>query len=225
LFVVLLGNDTLEARFVGLQVRLETRDDLLQSRLLAGDGPAEEDQDDDVRYAGGWRRHDCGDQAPDSAPPYQRTPPWAWWPMASSAMIVRRGGARRQFTDRFPRDGSDRGAGSRAAGHAGRPGRSCARVFASVFGLVEEPKPANLERRGRVWFTVGSLRLHLGVDADFRPAKKAHPALLVSGLAEVADRCRRAGYPPVADEPLEGFSRVYVADPFGNRIELLEPIV
>ena len=102
---------------------------------------------------------------------------------------------------------------------------AAARAFyVGVLGLVEERKPANLQPRGGVWFKGGLLRLHLGVDADFRPAKKAHPALLVKGLAELTERCRQAGYPPVNDETLEGFNRVYVSDPFGNRIELLESI-
>ena len=95
--------------------------------------------------------------------------------------------------------------------------------YVGVLGLTEEPKPANLAGRGGVWFRGGALRLHLGVDSDFRPARKAHPALLVRGLAEMAERCRAAGFPPSTDEPLEGFERVYVSDPFGNRIELLEP--
>jgi enamine deaminase RidA (YjgF/YER057c/UK114 family) len=95
--------------------------------------------------------------------------------------------------------------------------------YVGVLGLIEEPKPPNLAKRGGVWFSGGSLRLHLGVEGDFRPAKKAHPALLVEGLVALAERCRGAGYPPVADEPLEGYDRVYVYDPFGNRIELLEP--
>ncbi len=106
------------------------------------------------------------------------------------------------------------------------PGQeSLARQFYSgVLGLVEEPKPANLARRGGVWFRGGSLRLHLGVESDFRPARKAHPALLVTGLAALADRCRAAGHPPTTDEPLDGFDRLYVSDPFGNRLELLEPV-
>lgn len=95
--------------------------------------------------------------------------------------------------------------------------------YAEVLGLTEEAKPANLATRGGVWFRGGALRLHLGVDPEFRPARKAHPALLVEGLADLAERCRAAGYPPVRDEPLDGFNRVYVSDPFGNRIELLEP--
>jgi len=98
-----------------------------------------------------------------------------------------------------------------------------ARAFYSgVLGLTEDPKPPNLAARGGAWFRSGALRLHLGVDPDFPPAGKAHPALLVRGLAELAARCRAAGFPPVTDEPLEGFDRVYVCDPFGNRIELLE---
>jgi catechol 2,3-dioxygenase-like lactoylglutathione lyase family enzyme len=100
---------------------------------------------------------------------------------------------------------------------------SLARAFyAGVLGLVEESKPANLAARGGVWFRGGTLRLHLGVDPDFRAAGKAHPAILVSGLSELAARCQAAGFSPVTDEPLAGYDRVYVCDPFGNRIELLE---
>jgi catechol 2,3-dioxygenase-like lactoylglutathione lyase family enzyme len=95
--------------------------------------------------------------------------------------------------------------------------------YCGVLGLTEEQKPPNLARRGGAWFRGGTLRLHLGVDPDFHPAGKAHPALLVRGLAELLDRCKAAGFPPVRDEPLEGFDRAYVLDPFGNRIELLEP--
>jgi catechol 2,3-dioxygenase-like lactoylglutathione lyase family enzyme len=94
--------------------------------------------------------------------------------------------------------------------------------YCGVLGLTEERKPANLSARGGVWFRTGTLRLHLGVDPNFRPATKAHPALLVSELPEVIARCQAAGYPPVHDEPLDGFDRVYVFDPFGNRLELLE---
>jgi catechol 2,3-dioxygenase-like lactoylglutathione lyase family enzyme len=95
--------------------------------------------------------------------------------------------------------------------------------YGGVLGLKEDAKPANLAVRGGVWFSGGGCRLHLGVDRDFRPAKKAHPALLVEDLASLSERCRAAGYPPVSDEPLDGYDRVYVFDPFGNRLELLEP--
>ncbi|HUX22400.1 MAG TPA: VOC family protein [Spirochaetia bacterium] len=95
--------------------------------------------------------------------------------------------------------------------------------FVGVLGLTEKPKPQNLARRGGAWFTGGNLEIHLGVETDFRPAKKAHPALLVRGLREMEARCREAGLEIVHDEPLEGYDRFYVSDPFGNRIELLEP--
>jgi catechol 2,3-dioxygenase-like lactoylglutathione lyase family enzyme len=95
--------------------------------------------------------------------------------------------------------------------------------YLDVLGMTELPKPPNLAVRGGVWFSGGAAHVHLGVEADFRPARKAHPALLVNGLAELVARCEAAGHPPVNDEPLEGYNRVYVSDPFGNRIELMEP--
>jgi catechol 2,3-dioxygenase-like lactoylglutathione lyase family enzyme len=94
--------------------------------------------------------------------------------------------------------------------------------YRDVLGLAEVPKPPHLAARGGVWFAGGSARLHLGVEADFRPARKAHPGLLVHGLAELAAACEAAGHPLVHDQPLEGYDRLYVADPFGNRIELME---
>ncbi|HSI63647.1 MAG TPA: glyoxalase, partial [Candidatus Saccharimonadia bacterium] len=70
----------------------------------------------------------------------------------------------------------------------------------------------------------GSLRLHLGVEKEFLPAKKAHPALLVQNLPALKTHLIAVGINVVIDEPLEGYDRIYVADPFGNRIELLEPV-
>jgi hypothetical protein len=64
--------------------------------------------------------------------------------------------------------------------------------------------------------------LHLGVEADFKPARKAHVAFLVTGLAQLCEEIRQAGYELREDEPLEGFDRMYVYDPFGNRLELME---
>lgn len=102
---------------------------------------------------------------------------------------------------------------------------SAAREFYSgVLGLSEVPKPANLAKRGGVWFEGGSLRVHLGVEQDFRPAKKAHPAFLVRDLPALIRHLESAGIAVVNDEPLEGYVRIYVSDPFGNRIELLEPM-
>ena len=94
--------------------------------------------------------------------------------------------------------------------------------YAGVLGLREVPKPPVLARRGGAWFAAGPMQLHLGVEADFRPARKAHPALRVDDLDALATRCAAAGYAPVWDSELPGYARFYVADPFGNRLEILE---
>jgi catechol 2,3-dioxygenase-like lactoylglutathione lyase family enzyme len=96
--------------------------------------------------------------------------------------------------------------------------------YIGVLGLNEKPKPPRLAARSGVWFEQGKLKIHLGVESDFRPAKKAHPALLVEGLDELISRCETAGATVIWDEPLDGFRRAYVNDPFGNRIELMEPV-
>ena len=99
-----------------------------------------------------------------------------------------------------------------------------ARAFYSrLLGISEVPKPATLAARGGAWFESGDLRLHLGVESDFRPARKAHPALLVRDLPALVQRLAAAGV-PVEAEPMPGHERVYVSDPFGNRLELLEPV-
>lgn len=104
-------------------------------------------------------------------------------------------------------------------------GEELARGFYGVIlGLTEMAKPPNLARRGGAWFEGGSLRLHLGVEPDFHPAKKAHPALLVRNLPAIQSHLEQAGIPVLTDEPLEGYNRIYVHDPFGNRLELLESI-
>ena len=74
-----------------------------------------------------------------------------------------------------------------------------------------------------VWFGNGAVQLHLGVEADFRPARKAHPALLVDNLDGLEAACRAAGFAPQGDAELPGYARFYVADPFGNRLEFLQP--
>ena len=95
--------------------------------------------------------------------------------------------------------------------------------YQGILEIPEIPKPPHLAKRGGCWFERGSLKIHLGVESDFRPARKAHVALLVSDLSVLAQRLRAAGYPPREDEPLEGYIRVYVDDPFGNRLELMQP--
>jgi len=94
--------------------------------------------------------------------------------------------------------------------------------YVGVLGFEEVPKPENLAGNGGVWFRSGAADVHLGVEDDFRPARKAHPAFLVEDLAGLVKRCEGAGYAVTCNEPLPGYDRGYVADPFGNRIELLQ---
>jgi catechol 2,3-dioxygenase-like lactoylglutathione lyase family enzyme len=103
-------------------------------------------------------------------------------------------------------------------------GEEAARAFyQGVLGIPEAPKPLNLAKRGGCWFIRDELKVHLGVESDFHPAAKAHPAFLVQDLAVLKARLAAAGWPVRVDEPLEGYDRIYVNDPFGNRIELMEP--
>jgi catechol 2,3-dioxygenase-like lactoylglutathione lyase family enzyme len=95
--------------------------------------------------------------------------------------------------------------------------------YAGLLGIPERPKPAHLAKRGGCWFESASLKIHLGVEADFRPARRAHPALLVDGLPALMATLKRAGCTMKDDEPLAGYVRAFVDDPFGNRIELMEP--
>jgi catechol 2,3-dioxygenase-like lactoylglutathione lyase family enzyme len=98
-----------------------------------------------------------------------------------------------------------------------------ARVFYSgLLGIPEVPKPPHLVQRGGAWFEAGPLKVHLGVERDFRPAQKAHPGLLVAELDALLARLRGAGVSITEGDPLDGGRRVYVDDCFGNRIELIE---
>jgi hypothetical protein len=104
-------------------------------------------------------------------------------------------------------------------------GEAQARAFyGTLLGIPETPKPAHLAARGGCWFERGVLKVHLGVDADFRPARKAHAAFIVEELRVLVTACNRAGYATSSDEPLPGYDRVYVDDPFGNRLELMEAV-
>ncbi len=102
-------------------------------------------------------------------------------------------------------------------------GEGQARVFyCEVLQLREKPKPPQLAARGGCWFETRSVKIHLGVEQDFRPSAKAHPGLIVSDLDGLLRRCREKGFHAGEPELLEGNRRAFVHDPFGNRIELME---
>lgn len=95
--------------------------------------------------------------------------------------------------------------------------------FEGLLGIPRVPKPPHLEARGGCWFEEDGVRIHLGVDEDFAPTRKGHPALVVSDLDAMRARLEEAGVEVIAGSHLPGFHRFYVSDPFGNRIEFLEP--
>ncbi len=101
--------------------------------------------------------------------------------------------------------------------------QSARRFYADVLGFEEVEKLPELAQRGGTWFRAGVVKLHLGVDADFIPAIKAHPALRCTKYAKLVERLAAHGV-HVSDDPLlfEGKRHCYIADPFGNRIELIE---
>jgi catechol 2,3-dioxygenase-like lactoylglutathione lyase family enzyme len=103
-------------------------------------------------------------------------------------------------------------------------GEEQARAFyGGVLGMRGIKKPAHLEGLGGLWFECGEsgMQLHLGVEDPFRPAKKAHPAMLVEELPVVETALRVVGRPVSVETQLEGFRRFYTEDPFGNRVEIL----
>ena len=103
-------------------------------------------------------------------------------------------------------------------------GEEASRAFwGGVLGMSEVEKPPVLAARGGCWFRRGALEIHLGVEEPFEPARKAHPGILVTGLSALADALGQAGHPVQWDPEFPGHDRIYVADPFGNRLELLEP--
>lgn len=100
-------------------------------------------------------------------------------------------------------------------------GEDAARAFfCGVLGMMELAKPPQLAKRGGCWFASGDVQVHLGVDADFRPARKAHPGLRCSDLGALIARLREAGI-DYEEDAATGSPRAFVHDPFGNRIELV----
>nr|WP_167308367.1 MULTISPECIES: VOC family protein [Streptomyces] len=95
--------------------------------------------------------------------------------------------------------------------------------YTGVLGMTEIPKPPALAARGGCWFQAGTAQLHLGVETGFRPARKAHPGLRVTGIDAYAARLEAHGTPVTWNDDLPGHRRFHCADPVGNRLEFLEP--
>ena len=100
---------------------------------------------------------------------------------------------------------------------------ACRAFFTEVLGMAEVAKPAGLEALGGLWLRAAGIELHLGVDPDFRPARKAHPAFRAASLDALAARLAAAGHAVRWHAPLDGRRRLFTDDPAGNRLELIEP--
>ena len=98
------------------------------------------------------------------------------------------------------------------------------RFFVEAMGMEEVPKPGHLAVSGGCWFASGAASIHCGVERDFTPATRAHPALLVDDLPALVTRLEQNGVPFTPGKPLEGYRRGDILDPFGNRIELMERV-
>lgn len=99
----------------------------------------------------------------------------------------------------------------------------CRAFWGGVLGMEELEKPPVLAARGGCWFRGGGLEVHLGVESEFAPARKAHPGILVDNLTALAESLTSAGVRVTWDTEFPGHERFYAADPFGNRLEFLEP--
>ena len=99
----------------------------------------------------------------------------------------------------------------------------CREFWRDVLGMEELEKPAVLAARGGCWFRGGALEVHLGVEQDFSPARKAHPGILVKDLGALSRALDAAGVEVAWDQEFPGHDRFYAHDPFGNRLEFLEP--
>ena len=104
-------------------------------------------------------------------------------------------------------------------------GEAQARPFyGDLLGLTEVPKPAEMAKRGGCWFEAAGVKVHLGVEQDFRATVKAHVAFVVDDVADIASRATAAGYETKANDEIDGVERVFIFDPFGNRLEFLKPL-
>jgi catechol 2,3-dioxygenase-like lactoylglutathione lyase family enzyme len=94
--------------------------------------------------------------------------------------------------------------------------------YREILGMTEIEKPPELRKRGGCWFLCGKQQVHIGVETDFRPAKKAHPAFAVENLDALRQALLQHNYPVIDDENLPGSQRFYSEDPWGNRLEFVE---
>jgi catechol 2,3-dioxygenase-like lactoylglutathione lyase family enzyme len=95
------------------------------------------------------------------------------------------------------------------------------RFYRDALGIAEVPKPPALAARGGCWFRTEGVEVHVGVEAEFRPAGKAHPAFLVDDIDSVAERVSALAFPVTWDDDFPGYRRFYTADGNGNRVEVL----
>ena len=104
-------------------------------------------------------------------------------------------------------------------------GEDAARPFyRDLLGLTEVPKTGVQAARGGCWFEAGNIKVHLGIEEPFRANRKAHVAFLVDDVSAIAEHAAAAGYETKSDADLEGHERVFIYDPFGNRLEFLKPL-
>ncbi len=97
----------------------------------------------------------------------------------------------------------------------------CRPFYVGLLGMSEQPKPENLAKRGGLWLHSGPVEIHLGVEKEFRAARKAHPALRVTDLDALAFRLSNAGHAVTWDDDVKDVKRFFVHDPVGNRLEFI----
>jgi len=98
----------------------------------------------------------------------------------------------------------------------------CRPFYIDVLGMTEVVKPSRLAAKGGLWVRADDLEIHLGVEKDFRPARKAHPGIRVVGLTALESRLKAAGIDVEWDDDFPGHRRFYASDPHGNRLEFIE---
>ncbi|MEO9469965.1 VOC family protein [Parasphingorhabdus sp.] len=94
--------------------------------------------------------------------------------------------------------------------------------YRDILGLPEREKPLDMQQNGGCWFEYCGVRVHLGVEQDFRPAQKAHPAFSVRGFGQLRRQCETAGFATRQSNNIDGQARFFVDDPFGNRVEIID---